>query len=410
MRVIVLALLLGLVASCGEPASPPNVLFVSIDTLRADRLGVYGYERPTTPNLDALAARGVLFDPVIAESSWTIPSHVTMLSGLSARSHGVENPMLEIADETPMLAETLRDAGYRTFAITDGHWLSAEWGFDQGFGTFEAEPRQGLARIVQRAKERIDHAESRDEPWFAFLQTYDTHCPYQAPEAYRRMFRSPDATPFPTDGLCGNPHFNSMELDEGRRRHLVDLYDAGVRWVDDELGAFIDWLDEKGYAEDTLIVVTSDHGEELFEAGRIGHGTTLDPEVLRVPWILVAPDIEPRVVDGPVALADITPTVLDLVNVDLPTNVDGRSWIPALAGVPMNPRGAYSRVRWEANLESWTTEDSHFVRELVTDPQPAKGLDDFLAQPSAARLAAPERPDLSSAEVEALRAIGYLGD
>lgn len=409
------ALLACACSGAGEDARL-NLLVVSIDTLRADRLGCYGSTRPTSPHADALAARGVLFDPVIAESSWTIPSHVSMLSGLSPRSHGVENPMLRVADGTPTLAGTLRDAGWTTFALTDGGWMSERWGFDQGFDSMKAEDDQGFARIVERTKDYVRHAESRGEPWFGFLHTYDVHCPYDPPVAFQTMFATPDATPFPTQGLCGNPHYNSIELTGGQQAHLVNLYDAGVRWVDEILGLLVAWLDEQGLAEETVVVVTSDHGEELFENGRIGHGTSLGREVLEVPWILVAPGVESRVIDGPASLADLAPTVLELLGVELDGPLDGRSWAPALRGEATSERAAYSRVRWEASLESVATRDEHLVRSLGNDgatsgaEELASELDALLATEPARGLEAPRRDDLSSAETERLRALGYLGE
>ena len=202
-------------------AARPNVLLISIDTLRADRLGCYGYERDTSPNLDRFAReRAVRFELAVAESSWTLPSHVTMLSGLHPLTHGAVIPSRAPSDDVEFLAETLTRAGYYAFGFTDGGWLSKGWGFDRGFRSFEAVDSD-FTDCVDEALDYIRHRADKG-PWFGFLHTYDVHCPYDPPEPWFSMFASKEAEAIDVAGRCGNPHFNDMQLTDAQVRYLSD--------------------------------------------------------------------------------------------------------------------------------------------------------------------------------------------
>ena len=344
---------------------PLNVLLVSIDTLRADRLGCYGYARDTSPALDRFAReRAVRFANAIAESPWTLPSHITLLSGLHPLRHGVRLPAQAPSHEFELLAETLARAGRYTFAITDGGWLTERRGFDRGFESFHALD-QDFEETVERALEYVRHRTTKG-PWFAFLHTYDVHCPYDPPEPYAGMFRSEASEPIEVAGRCGNPDFNALELTAGQTSFLSDRYDDDIRRTDDALGKLLAGLDELDLWSSTIVIVTSDHGEEFGERGRIGHEQTLQREVLHIPLLVAAPGIGARTVETAVGLADVVPTVLELAGLAPARELDGRSLVPLLRGGagPERPGGQLSELVWKRKLASWVEGDEHWIVDL----------------------------------------------
>ncbi len=426
---IALALCLG----CSD--SPrPNLILISIDTLRADRVGAYGYERATTPALDALAARGVRFETVIAESSWTLPSHVTLFTGLPPSFHGVVRPNQELAETIPTLAEALRQNGYRTFGITGGAFLEERFGVARGFDRYR---RNGVdfptaLDVVTRMLDRPPRA----GPFFWFIHTYDVHCPYDPPRRYARMFDSrPSRDRLDTRGRCGNPHYNRMRLTPGQVAFLSDRYDAGIRYADDLLAGFLAKLDASGHLDSTIVAVVSDHGDEFLEHGRIGHRDTLFIESLRIPWIMAGPGIEPGVVTEPVGLADVMPTLLDLLGLPVP-DVEGRSMWAAINGAEANAEHpVFSENQWGQQLYSAVLGDHHLILRRPTgqvqlfdwrrDPRESQDLlGERPARDEALQRLLSERvdrldaergrkvsgvvPEPSDSEQERLRALGYV--
>jgi len=359
----VIAAALALAGACGGPAGPPNVLIVSIDTLRADRLGCQGYARDTTPALDRLAReRAVRFASAVAEAPWTLPSHVTMLSGLHPLTHGVRRPEEAPGDEVAFLAELL-GASHYSFALTDGGWLSETWGFARGFDSFHAQDRD-VERAVEAVLEYVRHRRGKG-PWLGFLHTYDVHCPYDPPPPYLGRYRSPEAEPIEVAGRCGNPHFNAEGVTPGQARFLSDRYDEDVRRVDDALATLFAALDALELWDETVVIVTSDHGEEFLEHGQIGHERTLSPEVLSIPLLVAAPGVAPRVVEEVVGLADLVPTVLELVGAPTPGRLDGRSLVPLMRGEtdPERAPFVFSELAWQVERVVRTGADSRVEME-----------------------------------------------
>ncbi len=376
------ALVLAL-AGCGRSSGEPrNLLLISIDTLRADRLGCYGYERATSPALDRFAdERAVRFARVVAESPWTLPSHVTLLSGLHPLHHGVRLPEHVPAQEVELLAQTLCARGYYTFAVTGGGWISADFGLDRGFESFHASEAD-FAKTVRKATEYIRYRSGKG-PWFGFLHTFDVHCPYDPPEPYFSMFASEGAEPIEVAERCGDTYFNALKLSAGQASYLSDRYDESIRAVDDALGELLRFLEESGALAQTVVVITSDHGEEFAEHGRIGHERSLQREVLEVPLLVAAPGIRPRVVTDLVGLADVAPTVLELLGLEARPS-DGRSLVPLLRG-ETSPDALPTRVSdlaWKKELLSAMTADEHLILdrahgelrffELGSDPREMK--------------------------------------
>jgi arylsulfatase A-like enzyme len=325
--------------SRGEPPAIRNVLLVSIDTLRADRVGGYGATRPLTPTLDRLAARGVRFANAVAQAPWTAPSHASMLTSLypSVLGMGDFADPGRVAPQVETLAEAMRAGGLRTFAAVAGGFVTRALGFDQGFEGFE-EIASNTRRGVDRALEFVDSLRG-DERFFVFLHTYDVH-KYNPPREWRERFVRPYDGPLrelaPTaidDLLQDNARRNDARaLDPASRGHVEDLYDAGVAWVDSELGRLVDELERRDLLDATLIAVVSDHGEEFWEHGATGHGYTVFDENLLVPWILSHPSLRVSSVESQVRLLDLAPTLAALAATPRSEQWQGEDLAPLIAG------------------------------------------------------------------------------
>jgi arylsulfatase A-like enzyme len=351
-----LAPLLAAALGCGAdpPAAPeplPNLLVVTIDTLRADHLSSYGYARETSPNLDALAAAGVRFELSFAAASTTLPSHVSLFTGTDPIAHGVVKNGLRVAPDTTLLAERLRDAGAQTAAIVSSFVLDRRFGLDRGFdhyeddftregSSYQAETWRGFetkGAFDRRANLTTDRAirwldETRDpaRPFFLFVHYFDPHDPYDPPEPWKSRFaKPPGAAPSLADALT--------------KRDAIDAYDGEVAFADAEVGRLLAHLAKLGVERDTLVVVTSDHGEGLGQHGVLGHAVNIYEEAVRVPLLMRWPARLPagKVVAEPVESVDVAPTLLDLMGVPPADGVRGRSLAGALLrGEPLDAEHA----------------------------------------------------------------------
>jgi arylsulfatase A-like enzyme len=333
-----------------RPTPPPNVLLISIDTLRADHLGCYGYPRSTSPRVDALAASGTRFARAWSTTSWTLPAHVSMLSGRSLLGHGVLGESL-IPASVPMLAEVLRGAGYQTAAFVSAPYLSSQFGFARGFDLYDdfsvpfkpdRESRERAqatisAPLLHPSLERWLRATARS-PFFLFVHYFDVHHAYRPPPPFDTMF-DPDYQ----GSLTGSENFygDRIRADMPARdlAHLIALYDGEIRFTDGYVGRALDLLEELGLADDTIVILTADHGEEFFEHGNKGHHRTLYEEVLHVPLVIAWPGHlqAGRVVTEPASIVDIVPTILELVGQPAQPGVEGASLVPQLRGEPGHP-------------------------------------------------------------------------
>ena len=427
--------------------APRNVILISIDTLRADRLGAYGYDRPTSPALDALASRGVRFETVVAESPWTLPSHMTMLTGRHPGAHGVTESIVKLPEAIPTLAETLQDQGYSTAGFTGGGNMRFRVGFDRGFDVYDDE-KNDLATILAHARKQILERDP-EKPFFLFLHTYDVHCPYDPPADKVAMFRTwGDEDSLPKLMHCGSwlrraQAKNGVRVEpEKIRKYLSDMYDASIRAADEQLGAFFEFLDEQKILDDTLLVVTSDHGEAFHDGDRVGHAGQMNVEVLKIPMIVVAPGVEPTVLRQPVGLVDLAPTILDALGA-APLPADGQSVWPAIRDGKEGPDGwpRFSENDQDSLLRSAITKEHHLIWDLIEgdltyydladDPgelSPRAGstqdvaleqalrdhVEALIAVQAAARAARNQAPAptaaISDAEAKRLKALGYLTD
>ena len=315
-----------LLAACGDaaperPSSGPNVLLVCIDTLRADHLGCYGAERDTSPHLDRLAARSIRFVDASATACWTKPSVPSFLTGTYPLQHGVYQGSTRdeggtssdvLPSDARTLAEAFSAAGYQTAAFVKNAQLRAGLGFEQGFDLYADEA--GDAREIRW--QASDWLAERDpaRPFFLYLHFLDAHWPYDIPSEAARRWASPEGVDFFRGDRSGDlrDEINSqrLALTPSQREDLIALYDGAIRYVDGELGRLFALLEREGLADDTLICVLSDHGEEFLEHGKIGHGHGLYENLLRVPWLLHVPGRPASEVEVPVSLVDVFPTLL----------------------------------------------------------------------------------------------------
>ena len=376
VRVLALGLVSAVgVVGCNDAGGPatsqerqPNVLLITIETLRADHIGSYGYERNTTPNLDRLADQGVRFDNTVAQAPFTLPSVTSIMTGRTPPHHGVRNHPAILAPEVETLAEQFRAAGYQTAAMTRHTWLRRKSGLDQGFDEYHNNKfSAGLdARSLSLAA--VDWLESRDgeQPFFLWLHFLDPHLPYTPSYPYSVLYREENTDesqvkhlrsmlgvdrksfePTPYADIPGGPYYDLvfpyysdnealLDLAFWRRSRgsiffggaryqdetvdqIRDLYDGAIAYTDDNLARVVKALADLGLGETTVVAVTSDHGEAFGEHGLyFTHDFTLYDEVLAVPLVLrYPPTIAPgQEISQQVRLMDLAPTLLELAGID----------------------------------------------------------------------------------------------
>jgi arylsulfatase A-like enzyme len=325
---------------CGDPPSHPNVLLISVDTLRADHLGVYGYPRPTSPHLDRLAAEGVVFENAYSTSSWTLPSHVSLLTGLYPAFHGVQDEGTKLITTVPTLAEGFRNLGYHTLGLVSHFYVSSEFGLERGFDTFDdslpySGPENPVAGVmVDRFEQLLDEVPAK--PLFAFVHFFDPHWPYTPATPFAESFADPEYQG-PVDGTVKSlqPFFApGAPVDRPDLQQMIDLYDGEIAYLDSQIERLLEVLDRRGLLDEMIIVFTADHGEEFKEHGQLGHATTLFEEQVRIPLIVSgAPAFSPGTRrQDLVSLIDIGPTLLELVGSDLLAQSQGGSLLTPRPG------------------------------------------------------------------------------
>ena len=309
----------------------PNVVLISIDSLRADHLGTYGYERETSPNIDALAAEGVVFENTVSSSTWTLPAHMSMLSSLNSRVHGVIDDGKMLADAATLVSEVFQRNGWRTAAVVAAPYLNHQFGFAQGFDVYDDETlffannsashvgRTSL-KTHQRALELLD--DSGTEPFFLFLHYWDVHYDYIPTYPFQLMF-DPDY-----EGDISTRRFErsaviNPDMDRRDLEHVVALYDGEIALVDMFLGRLFRQLKRRGLWNETMVIVTADHGDEFFEHGRKGHRKSLYRETLQIPLVIKFPASRwgGNRVAALSGVVDVAPTMLELPSVSHGFNI-----------------------------------------------------------------------------------------
>lgn len=445
-------LLLGSAAGCGPGEPPqeprdgrPSVILYLIDTLRADALGAYGNREVATPNLDRFARSATLFENAWANSSWTRASVASIFTGRYPENHGALTRESALPGGVETLAEMLSSHGYTTAFFSTNPNVAACFGFDQGFDDmremYERRERgvvRGPEELITPSdrvtREAIDWIGTARRPFFLVLHTIDPHDPYAPPRAFDRYM--PDYR----GDVDGNPdRFLYRRLDPLDRRRIRALYDGEVTFNDDSFGALMRYLEESGLADDALVVVTADHGEEFWEYApdRRGHGIALSDLQLRVPLLVRFPGSD-RVVPGrresrAAQLVDLAPTVLDLLGLPAPEGLDGVSLfapdaapVPVYASLQLDDRNLYAvidppyKLVWDGKLDRYDLYGLHAKAGDVRPPDQRplrKGararrrlrglLDAHVARSGRAAPHPEAAPEVPEGVHDALRALGY---
>ena len=377
------------------PAAPRNVLLVLVDTLRADKLSPYNPQtRVQTPGLAAFVESASTFAHAHAQENWTKPSVATLLSGLMPWEHTATGQSSVVPRSVELLPEVLQAHGFATASFISNGYVSDRFGFRQGWDTYRNYLREGLRNRAENvAADVLAWLDGRDAstPFFAYVHTIDPHVPYRPPRRYLELYgdteyRGPvdfrlDAT------LLENVKLGRVQLGPRDREHLQALYDGEITYHDVHFRAILDGLERRGLADETMVIVTSDHGEEFWDHGSVGHGHSVYEELLHVPLFVKLPGVPARRVEASVGLVDVMPTILEALEVEAPQAMSGRSFLAELRGAGEDaPRASVSGF-----MENWrTVSDERF--KLIVRPRRAAQLYDLLEDPGETRDLAPERP------------------
>ncbi len=418
---------------------PRNVIFILVDTLRADRLGIYGYGRSTSPSVDAFARESVRFANARSQAPCTFPSVNSMLTSRWPGAFlGQPDGAVGIPQGIPSLAEILHARGFRTVAVSASAVVRRSpsrynplGGFGRGFEVFDEECVWKSAGCVNRRA--LPHLRRGDRPLFAYLHYLDPHGPYQPPEHYRRRFalgrrdklwvRTGDVNPIADWLYSGkrNPGFTATDL-----RYLSDLYDDEIAFFDESFAELLAALRDSGLLDESIVVFAADHGEEFLEHGHVKHCRTLFDTSLRVPLLIHVPGLDARTVTAPVQNLDLVPTLLDLLGLaPSPFPFDGRTLRPLLEGKPSPAplqHALMGTLRSAADghykLIADLATNTYSLYDLAADPGETKNLLALhrrelirLRQSLSVWLAASEGPEglrRSREAEERLRALGYI--
>jgi arylsulfatase A-like enzyme len=459
IRICALCCLVGLVA-CGAP-TPPNIVLITLDTTRADHLGAYGYAGGTSPNLDRFAERAVVYERAYATSSWTLPTHASIFTGLLPMQHGAQsvpkgpNRSLDygvrpLGESFTTLAELLGGAGYRTGAVVGGPALHRELGVAQGFELYDDELKTPQAQVQGKRAEQVATAavdlvrRFGAGPYFLFVNFFDPHAPYAPPAPYDRGLADPEdgdqRGPLIEQLLAGEPPRPVSQYSEAKRAWIARMlagYDAEIRYMDAHLGRLLEAVAASPRGGETLIVVTSDHGESFGEHYFLSHGAHLYEHNVRVPLLIRAPGTDGAArVATPVQIHRLFALLLRAAGVPLPEGVDDRDLATDGGDIVLQVQRSDLNVRMFGEffdrdlvaIQAWPhklvvgTKGERELFDLERDPEELRDLaagEPERVRSLAARLRAtaaqhpPQYSEASRAELqpateEALRALGYI--
>jgi len=458
------------------PAWRPNVLLIVMDASRAPHMSALGYERPTTPNLDRLAAEGVLFEQAISPGSWSLASHASLFTGLHVSKHGAhdEHKYLSDVPENVTLAQRLKAAGYTTWAHCENEWVGPQTGLDRGFDTFTRRVpnnlREKLLRYANKvwarvsgtvdsgahwatlcAKRFIRQAARADRPFFMFIQYLEPHASYRLPRGWRHKFLSPHIPYREAIQINQDPYAyiaGEVEMTEQDFAIMRDLYDSEIAYMDSRIGELVDYLDSRGLRENTLVIVTADHGENLGDHNLLAHKFCLYETLIHVPLLLRMPGTikENQRVSYQVQTHDIVPTIYELAGLKIDARIQAKSLLrkeskreftiaekmlpnlskfeerfPHFDTTHLNRR--LKAFRTERYKLIWASNGRHELYDLQTDPYETYNLINELpdiASELEARLMEwcnsfepantleDDVPEMDEQVVERLRSLGYL--
>ena len=335
------------VADASPKLDRPTVVLVSIDCLRADHVGAYGYPLDTTPSIDALAEGGIVFEKAFSTAPWTLPSHMSMLTGLLPSLHGATK-WEKLAASVDYLPELLAGAGYRTAGVVSWVYLSQVYGFERGYDVYRVLEDPEASDVVDAAIEELGRGEGQAQ--FLFVHLFDPHWPYlPPPELVERFGRRPRDISTLLDKTS-----SSQPGDETEEEEVIRLYDAEIAFADRELGRLFAAMKARGLYDESLIIVTADHGEAFFEHGHWQHSQTLYDELIHVPLIVKPPGKnEPSRWPEPVSLVDIFVTASKSAGVDVATSSEGVLARASLLTPKDGPRTVLSEVTWRSPAGTW---------------------------------------------------------
>jgi len=367
-----------------------NVIVILVDTLRADHLPCYGYERNTAPNLCGLAEEGFLFENMHANSPSTKTSVASLFTSMLPSQHKSIYNQDVLNDDLTTLAEMLAEHGYHTYAVNANPVIKTKFNYDQGFETWT--DRLAMAGKVNRVI--FAALDGYEQPFFLYLHYMDPHSPYTSPGRYHRYFNPGYEGP-----LTGRPPYEAdyFASHPDELEQLVALYDNDIRYVDDNIGELLEKLKEKGLYRDSLIVFLADHGEMFLEHGSFEHSNSVYTEVIDVPLIIRPPNQTKRIVETPVQTVDILPTLLSMLDIEVDGRFMGRSIFPLIGRGETRPiiseqhRGLGNRSQETAlilgdfKLIKQLKQGTHLLFDTRKDPQ--ERVDIFDSAPNAAELA-----------------------
>jgi arylsulfatase A-like enzyme len=388
-------------AGCSAPRRPPSIVLIVVDTLRADHLGVYGYERPTSPNIDAWAQTGRVYLNAMATSPWTLPSMASLLTGqLPSRHRAGRVPLVDgrkpgfvkspkelrtMVPDVATLAERVSPLGYRAGAFVTNSFLAEGFGVARGFDHYDQ--KNARARSARPANETVDRAlawvdEQGEAPLLIMVHLFDPHLGYDAPPPFRGRFTGPHeggryALPFLGEkGLS----FGLVSLEERDRDFVRAAYDEEIAWVDGQVERLRAGLAARGVLDDAIVLLTSDHGEELFEHGGFEHGHATWQPVIHVPLILWGPGVRAGRAEPMVSLVDVFPTLLEAIGEAADPELPGQSlWPNATTEAPITDRTIFAEanvygprqrsiIDWPDKLIRIVEADITLLYDLAEDP------------------------------------------
>jgi len=424
----------------------PNIILISIDALRADHLSCYGYHRNTSPNIDRIASQGVLFKNAFSQATWTLPSHTSIFLSQYVWRHNVKDPRTErLTDSCTTLAEILKNENYATAAFTGGGALSSKYGFNQGFEIYEngIPGKRRHYRISFYIDKLLSWLESvRNKKFFLFIHTYDVHEPYNPPLPYFDLYTngySEGKSLKTSGGIIANLKIDASKLTPEEIDYIIAVYDGGISYVDDQLGKIFEKLDQLGIDDNTIIIVTADHGEAFKEHGKLGHCGKPYIEEVHVPLIMKGPGIpKNRIYENFVQHIDIVPTIFEILNIPQREKMQGRSILPLMNNCeieedfktysfgrkwykPQKPFSMSLRTKEWTYIMNQRRLDELYNR--INDPKEQnniiekrpliakklkKELEDFIALTSKGKPQVAEKVDIDKELKERLKSLGYL--
>jgi choline-sulfatase len=413
-----------------EPGPRPNILLVVVDTLRADRLGSYGYARDTTPELDRLAKDAIRYTRAFSHAPWTTPAVAALMTSRHPSSLGITNIQSPLPDDVVLLPELLRSAGYSTGAFVSHSFVSEKWGFARGFDRFDESNVKGHMATTSPALSDLaiawlEDRRGENEPFFLFVHYFDPHFGYLDQPGFSFGGRDPGYDgPVRSGVLPGRFARDPKQVTPGDLHELERLYDSEIALTDRAIGRLLDFLRKNDLYRDTLVIVTGDHGEEFLDHGALDHAKTLFDELMNVPLLVKLPGREAAVVDRPVALIDILPTLAEWLEIESPEGVGGVSLLgesrprPILLETQRLRRlqgVVYGPHKLIVDLESGEVA----LYDLIADPgeqgdvsnerpEQVEALRRLLDGLTSERAAESEPLELTDEERERLKALGYL--